>query len=310
MPVDLLVKIIEFTKNIFGFAEGAEISVEANPGTVTRKYLQELLKSGVNRISIGVQSFNGEELRNIGRKHTAEEAEKAILMAHQAGFTNINIDLMSGLPGQTAVSWKESLEKAVALGPQHLSLYELTFEPGTVMDRFRGEKAQFFPGDGQLEMIDRVTERICSDNQFCQYEISNYARPGYECLHNINYWLNGEYLAAGAGSVSYFMGCREKRINSPEKYISQLRSGHSVIGESEELTKEQSFRETVVMGLRMNRGISLNTLSKKFSIDVLSYYGDILKKLLDHSLLQLDGDYLYLTTRGRRLADSVMAELV
>lgn len=306
----LLAGIIKHTKTVFDFNCGTEVSIEANPGTVTRESLEELSRCGVNRISLGVQSFDDGELSRAGRKHSAREAEDAVLMAADSGFSNINIDLMSGLPGQTRESWRKSLEKAVSLDPHHLSLYGLMFEPGTPMNRFKREGVFCFPDENELETIDRITDQVCAEHMFSQYEISNYARSGFECRHNINYWMNGEYLAAGAGSVSYFNGRREKRVDSPEEYIARIRRNETLIEETENLSKEQSFCETVIMGLRMKRGVSLSMVQEKYSIDAGSYYGETLKKLLAHGLLDMDKEYLRLTEKGWPLANSVMAELV
>ncbi len=306
----LLAALVEHTKTVFDFEYGAEVSIEANPGSVTLESLEELSCSGINRISLGVQSFDDMELSRAGRRHTAEEAEDAVRLAAKTGFSNINIDLMSGLPGQTGESWKKSLEKAVSLAPQHLSLYGLMFEPGTPMNRFRREKIFCFPDENELEIIDKITDQVCAEYMFSQYEISNYARSGFECRHNMNYWMNGEYLAAGAGSVSYFNGKRDKRIDSPEEYIARIRRKETVIEESENLSREKSFRETVIMGLRMKRGVSLNLLRERYSFDVLSYYGETLNRLLAHGFLDMDKEYLRLTKKGWPLANSVMAELV
>ncbi|BCL62741.1 coproporphyrinogen III oxidase [Desulfomarina profundi] len=306
----LLVDLVQYTKTVFNFECGAEVSIEANPGTVNQESLEELSSCGVNRISLGVQSFDDGELVKAGRRHTAKEAENAVRMAVESGFSNINIDLMSGLPGQTGASWRKSLEKAVSLGPQHLSLYELMFEPGTLMTRFKRENKFSFPDEDELEKIDGITGQICAENEFSQYEISNYARFGFECRHNINYWLNGDYFAAGAGSVSYFNGRREKRIDSPEEYIARIRRNRTVVEESENLSREKSFRETVIMGLRMKRGVSLSVVRERYGIEALSYYGETLKKLLALELLEVDKEYLRLTEKGWPLANSIMAELV
>ncbi len=306
----LLADIINHTKTVFNFECTAEVSIEVNPGTVNKESLQDLFWSGVNRISLGVQSFVDGELSGSGRRHTAREAEDAVRMAVETGFSNINIDLMSGLPGQTGESWRKSLEKAVSLAPQHLSLYELMFEPGTPMNRLRREKVFCFPDEHELEIIDGITEQVCAEYMFHQYEISNYARSGFECRHNKNYWMNGEYFAAGAGSVSYYHGRRDKRIDGPEEYIKRIRRNETVVEESESLSREKSFRETIIMGLRMKRGVSLSVVQEKYSIDARSYYGETLKNLLAHGLLEINSGYLRLTNKGWNLANGIMVELV
>ncbi|MBW2682228.1 MAG: radical SAM family heme chaperone HemW, partial [Deltaproteobacteria bacterium] len=198
-----LVHLIKQAEGLFGFTGDIEISLEANPGTVSEGDLIALREGGVNRLSFGVQSFNDSELRTLGRCHTRREAEQAVTAAHQAGFKNINLDLMYGLPGQDCDSWQRSLDTAISLTPKHLSLYQLTVEPATPLEDYIDTGKLSLPDeDGILEM-DSVTKQFCQEAGMKRYEISNYAEEGFECRHNVNYWRNEEYLAAGAGSVSY-----------------------------------------------------------------------------------------------------------
>jgi oxygen-independent coproporphyrinogen-3 oxidase len=265
---------------------------------------------GVNRFSFGIQSFNDQELAILGRLHKSTEAKEAVLAATNAGFTNINLDLMYGLPNQTLESWTATLEQAIMLSPQHLSLYQLTIEEGTPFQRAVASKAIVLPGEDDILLMDEATQMLLNLAGFNQYEISNYAKPGYECQHNINYWQNLDYLACGASAVSCVDGVREKRIADPQEYVRRITEGCSVIVESESLGPEASFRESVIMGLRMNKGVSLLLLDARYHIDIVKYYGEVLEKLINLQLIELTSSHLRLTEKGRPLANLVMAELV
>jgi len=302
--------LIRHIETLFGFTPDVEVSLEANPGTVSEADLIKLKNGGVNRLSLGVQSFDDRELRILGRYHTGRDAEKSVKAALKAGIENINLDLMYGLPGQDSTSWQRSLDTAFSLDPKHLSLYQLTVEEGTPLENYidRGELS--LPGEDDIAEMDYLTDRLIRETGMNQYEISNYAQDGSECRHNINYWLNNEYFAAGAGSVSYLDGFRQKRVSDPGKYIHLVSRGESVIEESEKLSAEASFRESVVMGLRMNRGVSLKMLHGRYSIDLKEYYGNILNHLISLSALTFKDDRLKLTDKGRLFANRIMSELV
>lgn len=238
----------------------AEITVEANPETIDFTGLRKLRDGGVNRLSFGVQSFNDSDLLRLGRVHTAEKAVEAVVEAKRAGFDNINLDLMSALPGQTVSTWHHNLESALTLEPQHLSIYQLTPEEDTVFYEQYVSGELGLPGDEESLEMDRITKELCAENGLIQYEISNYAKDDCKCQHNINYWHNNSYYAAGAGAVGYIEGVRQRRVDSPEEYCRCIETGLSVIVEQESLEKETSFRETVVVGLRMFEGVSVERL--------------------------------------------------
>ena len=305
-----LVHLIKHVEGLFDFTGDIEISLEANPGTVSEGDLVELREGGVNRLSFGVQSFNERELRILGRCHTRREAVQAVRAAHQAGFMNINLDLMYGLPGQDCDSWQRSLDTAISLTPRHLSLYQLTVEPATPLKDYIDTGDLSLPDEGEILKMDAVTVQFCQETGMKQYEISNYAEVGCECRHNVNYWRNREYLAAGAGSVSYLRGVREKRVADPALYIDLVNKGVSAVVEGEELSQEAAFRETVVMGLRMTQGVSLRELYDRYGIDLREHYGGTLGRLTGLLLLRLTEDRLYITEKGFPLADRIMAELV
>ncbi len=305
-----LVHLIKHVETTFGFTRDVEISLEANPGTVSESDLIKLRNGGVNRLSLGVQSFDDRELRTLGRCHTCREAEKVIKAAQKIGMENINLDLMYGLPGQDGDSWHRSLDMAFSLNLKHLSLYQLTVEQGTPLENYIDRGKLSLPGEDDIAEMDRLTNQFIQGTRLHQYEISNYAEDGSECRHNVNYWLNNEYFAAGAGSVSYLDGFRDKRVSKPAQYVNLINRGESVILESEKLSVEASFRESVVMGLRMNRGVSLKELYSRYSIDLKEHYGNTLIRLVGLSLLTLKDNRLQITDKGRFFADTIMSELV
>jgi putative oxygen-independent coproporphyrinogen III oxidase len=310
LPNHLLRKVLSTSQTLFPVAAGAEISIEINPGTVDMEKLDCLLEAGVNRISFGVQSFNDQELNQIGRIHSAEEAVLAVTMAAKAGFSNISLDLMYGLPGQIATSWQESLETAISLGVKHLSLYQLTVEEQTPLKKMVDEGRVKLPDEDELATIDEITAKLTVAGGLLQYEISNYAHNGYQCRHNIAYWENDAYLGIGAGAVSCVKGIRKRNVAGPVQYCDLIEAGKSVVIEEETLESEASFRETVIMGLRMNRGVSVSALARRYGLNLEEYYGETLEKLIAGELLELKADFLSLTDRGRAFANLVMAELV
>jgi oxygen-independent coproporphyrinogen-3 oxidase len=310
LPSDLLQGIIHYSLDLFGAAPNAEISVEANPGTVDVPYLKMLLEAGVNRLSLGVQSFDNRELKLIGRIHNEKGACSAIEAAGTAGFDNINLDLMYGLPGQTPLSWRNSLEKAISFQPEHLSLYQLTIEPETPFYAFLKSNTLRLPDEDAIMEMDEITKQLCSSAGLHQYEISNYATDWNECRHNINYWLNNDYLAVGASAVSCLQGVRERRIADPVEYIRRIHQKKSVVIEKECLSREDSFRETVIMGLRMVQGVSRSALQARYSLDPEEYYGITLAKLIKLGFLELTETHLRVTEKGWPLSNQIMAELV
>ncbi len=274
------------------------------------RYLESLVTAGVNRLSLGVQSFDNRELALIGRIHTGQEACSAIKAARLAGFTNINLDLMYGLPGQSPSSWQHSLEKGLSLKPQHLSLYQLTIEPDTPFHALLHNNTISLPAEDDILAMDAITDLLSSAAGLHQYEISNYATGGYQCRHNINYWQNDDYLAAGASAVSCLLGVRERRISDPGAYIRRINRQESVVIEEEQLSREDSFRETVIMGLRMVKGVTPPCMKGMAGPEGVLWPGLTLKKLLDLGFLELTDTHLRITKKGWPLSNRIMADLV
>lgn len=311
LPVPLLADLVTHIQKSFSVTSGqAEISIEVNPATINQEGLVKLRQAGFNRLSIGFQSLDDQQLKRIGRPHSANDALETYAVARKAGFTNISIDLMYGLPDQAPQQWSKILDQAMELEPDHISMYELTLEAGTPLATAVDKGAVSLPDeDAVMEMMATTRETI-SHTPLERYEISNYARPGYRCLHNLNYWNNGSYLGIGPGAVSAFEGKRWSTREDLAQFTNAANSHESQEGEVEVLDHEAYFRETVMIGLRLTEGIDLKKLHDRFSIDPVIYYGKTLTHLLDRKLLKLDGQKLSLTHHGLALANTVMAELV
>lgn len=310
LPPTYISQILHTCRSTLHCAAVAEISIEVNPGTIDAFSLRILQQAGCNRLSLGVQSFLDQELKRLGRVHSAQDAVTAVLEARRAGFTNISLDLMYGLPGQRLANWRLSLEKALSLTPEHLSLYELTpEEPSPLYQELASATLTLPHEDEVLAMMD-CTAQLIADSPLVRYEISNYARPGHMCRHNINYWQNGSYLGLGPGAVSTLHGRRYRIPPGLTRYQRLACTQTTPWLVEEQLDVEQSFRESVIMGLRMLKGVSAGALFARYQLDLFSYYGTVLDRLLSQGLLCWQGEYLALTEQGLPLANQVMAELV
>ncbi len=302
--------ILACCQEYLGISEFAEISLEANPKTVDFMKLLQLRQLGINRLSIGLQSFLDPELQYLERLHSAQHGWDCVQDAMGAGFDNVSLDLMYGVPGQTSSSWRWSLDTALSLEPTHLSLYQLTLEEGTPLFEIAEKQRIVFPEEDEILQMDLVTEELCNKAGMKQYEISNYAQKGFECRHNLNYWHNRDYLAVGAGAVSYHQGIRSKNMADPLEYCSRVEKGANVVIESEKLSKEASFRESVVVGLRMTKGVDYGALYDRFGLHLKEYYGEIIDRLIEQGLVEFYSIYFRLTRKGRPVANRVMMELV
>ena len=315
---DMLLK--ELTTHIFShfnFRENYEATIEANPGTIDRSKLESLISSGINRISIGVQSFNNDLLVFMGRIHNSEEAEQAVGMARKAGFENISIDLIYGIPGQTMSIWQETLEKAVRLNPEHISTYELTYEKGTELHNMfnEGNIINLPEEDLIVEMYEYAIDFLKS-NGFSHYEISNFALPGYECRHNLNYWDRGEYYGAGLGAHSFVDHRRFFNVRELDRYIGLVLNNQSPVDAIEKITKDMALSEALFLGLRKTNGISLEILAKAFGKNILIAYDEAIHDLKKEGLIEIvssDCSYksiLRLTGSGLLLSNEVFVKFL
>ena len=300
----------QFQKHFSMIEEEVETSIEVNPATVNYSDLVQLNQAGFNRISIGVQSLSDGELLEIGRPHTAADAIQTIADARKAEFSHLNVDLMYGLPGQTVNSWTQTIQRALQEEPDHLAIYELTIEDGTPIAFQKQQGNLNLPSEDEVLEMMGVTEEMVSKAGLLRYEISNYARPGSECRHNINYWQNGWYVGLGPGAVSCLGGRRYTGVADIDEYYRRIISGEDWWSDMEELDREARFRETVVMGLRMMDGISREGLVRRFGLDIFDYYKEIWRHLEQQRLVDVQGDRFRLTHVGMNFANQVMALLV
>ena len=310
LPTKLMANILAALRSNFDIDPAAEISCECNPGTVDATALAGLRGNGVSRLSIGVQAAQDALLRRIGRIHTVCEAERAFRAAREAGFCNINLDLMYGLPGQTAQMWRDTLDWAIGLAPEHLSLYSLILEEGTPLYQRVESGAETLPDeDAVLDML-RLSDDITASNGYSKYEISNYSRPGCECRHNVLYWLNGEYLGLGCAAHSRLGMKRLYNHSSLGEYIDAVeRRGTATAGETE-LSPEDDAFDTLMLGTRMLEGVERAEYAARHGEAALARLEPKLRELQKRGLIADDPRRIRLTREGLLLQNSLLVELM
>jgi oxygen-independent coproporphyrinogen-3 oxidase len=294
----------------FRVCPDAEITLEANPESVTAARLAGYRDAGVNRVSFGVQSFRDDELRRLSRLHSAARAAGALAEARQARFDNVSLDLMTWLPGQSVAQCLESVDQAIALGPEHLSLYMLEVYPNAPLKEEMARSGWSQAPDADVEaMYLTALERLDAAG-YAQYEISNVARPGRQSRHNLKYWTDGEWLGFGPGAHSTRFGARWKNVSSTDEYIARALQGGDPGDTPRRLSPEERLGDALFMALRLADGIDLERIRTRYSVDVWARYGGDLQPFLDEDLLRRDGARLFLTRRGMLLAHEVMAVFV
>lgn len=304
LPGDCLKKIFTCLRENFPFSGQPEITAEANPGTFDRSKLHTMLSLGINRISMGVQSFIEDELTVLGRIHTAEEALASATLLKASGLANFSLDLMYGIPGQTNATWEKTLAAAVGLTPAHISAYELTPEKKTPFFDLITSGTVMKPSEETILEMYRTTINILAYAGYEHYEISNFARPGFRCLHNLNYWDRGEYLGAGVGAHSFIRNIRSKNTGDIPIYIESLNRGVIPETESTELSLRDAVRESLFLGLRKTEGIDISRLPNHgLSIP------DAVKNLVYDGYLELINDHLRLTEKGILISNSIIVRL-
>jgi len=304
--------IIDEIRSCCGILPDAEVTLEANPGTVTQKALEGYLAGGVNRLSIGAQSLNDRELEFLGRIHSAGEARAAYAAARSAGFTNIGIDLMHSLPGQTLEGWQETLEEAIAMKPEHISAYGLTIEPGTPLFTSL-EVGEIEPQDEELSAgMFELTAALLRQAGYEHYEISNFALPGYRSRHNQVYWQRGSYRGFGSGAHSFQREPRHgMRWANPAElgsYAGWVKTG--TLPEHEDLQKQDAMAEFFFLGLRMLEGVDLEKFCREFGVSAEVVYPGVIDRFIAAGLLRSSGANLQLTSQGVLLANTVLAEFI
>ena len=306
VPEAWMEQMMENLYRSFAIAPNAEISIEANPGTVNKEKLSAYRRSGINRISFGCQSADNRELKMLGRIHTWEEFLKSFELAREMGFDNINVDLMSGLPEQTVASWEKSLRKIAELEPEHISAYSLILEEGTPFY----EKDLSLPEEEEERRMYEQTEAVLSTYGFHQYEISNYARTGRECQHNIGYWIRKPYLGLGLGSASLFEEERFSNTRNMNTYLQKSSVPWEIREDRESLSLEEQMAEFMILGLRLRQGISRSQFEKNYGHSVETVYGSVLQKYEKMGLLEMENDRIRLTKAGVSVSNPILAEFL
>lgn len=323
----LITNIMAFIRKTFALEKDAEITIEANPGTLRHQKLNGYKAAGINRLSIGLQSADDDMLRKLGRMHNYDQFVATFKAARRAGFNNINIDVMSGLPGQTIHSYVDTLSRVLEFGPEHISAYSLSIEEGTPFAK-DPEILESLPPD----MIDRrmyeITKKLFAAHGYDRYEVSNYARSGYECRHNMVYWTGGEYIGFGLGASSYFQGKRFNNVRDILQYIQLMEETSDKFAEADNLEilyneTTRKLRENVTpiyidsrmeefmfLGLRMMCGISRTDFEDRFKKDIYEVYGPVLNKYIDQGFMATYEDRIYLTDAGIDVSNVILADFI
>ena len=308
---DDVARIVAACRNAFDVSQDVEVTLEANPETVDEAKLTKFRAAGVNRLSFGVQSFLEPELRRLSRLHTAGRAREALAEAKAAGFDNVSLDLMMWLPGQSVSQWLESVDAAIAISPDHLSLYLLEVYPNAPLkDEMARAQWSQAPDDDAAAMYLTAMERLEAAG-YEQYEISNVARPGRRCRHNLKYWRDGEWAGFGCGAHGTIAGVRMKNVAGTDDYIGRMARGESPVAEARRLSASERLGDALFMGLRLTDGIDLEEIARRHGgVDVWQKHGVELKPFLAAGILKRQGSRLALTRQGMLVANEVMSVFV
>ncbi len=300
--------LLEVINNVYQVAENAEITLEANPDDMSLEHLTGFKDVGINRLSIGIQSFDDKILRYLNRLHTGEIAIRSVELARQAGFRNISIDLIYAIPGLSSNAWRKDIAKAIAFNPEHISAYSLTIEEKTVFGNLLAK--------GKLSSVDEslaaeqleILMAVMRNAGYDQYEISNFARPDFESRHNSSYWKGDEYLGIGPSAHSYNQTTRQHNVRNNFQYVRSLKE-KIIPCEMEILTEEDHINEYILTTLRTGRGCDVEKLKKDFGYDLLTLHGGYIDVLKTHKLITMQNKFLILTEPGRLLADKISSDL-
>lgn len=292
-----IVRVMDRLRMLGNLSENAEITIEANPGTVTREKLMLWKAAGVNRISFGLQSADNEELKRLGRIHTWEEFLENYHLARECGFHNVNVDLMSALPGQSVDTWRNTMERVAALEPEHISAYSLIIEEGTPFFDVYDKHPELLPGEEDEREMYYETKAFLASKGYERYEISNYAKPGYECRHNLSYWERADYLGLGLGAASLLGNVRKSNQTDLKEYLKG-----NFQGEEELLSSQAAMEEYFFLGLRKMKGVDWTPYKEQYEKTV--------KELVKKGLLEEEGDIIRLTELGIDVSNYVLAEFL
>ena len=309
LPIPDLAALLNAIQRVVAVATVEEFTVEANPATIDDDKARLLVSSGVTRVSMGAQSFFADELKALERIHRVEDIAPSVEILRRNGVSQINLDLIFGIPGQTLDTWSDSLGRAVALEPDHLACYGLTYEPGTKLTAQRDHQ-RIQPCDENLEadMFLLTRDRLCQAG-YTQYEISNYARPGCQSAHNINYWRNGRYIGVGPSAAGYLNNRRYKNIADVAGYVRMIDEQGHAEAETETLDRSAILLETIMMQLRLTEGMSILSFRERVGVDPVELFGDTLAKLVKGGLVARNDDHIALTRQGQLVANAVIWDL-
>ncbi len=303
-------RLLAHVRERFAGPPERETTIEVNPELVRADDLPHYRSAGVTRLSIGVQSFVADEIRTLGRKHTADDVERVVRAAREAGIGSISLDLIFAVPGQSVDTWLHSLRTAIALGVDHVSTYGLTIEEGTPYASWHNRQPHAFFDDAAEAQLYDLAIRTLEEAGYEHYEISNFARPGHRSGHNANYWANGQYVGLGVGAASYIAGVRSVHTRELDSYVTAAVEGREIPSESEQLEGAKRAGEAVMLALRTSQGVSLQGFKERYGVDFLMFYAPVVERYRDDGLLEVDATHARLTRRGRFVANDVCAAFV
>ena len=306
LKAEAIASIMRTLQEQFFFCEDAEVTIEANPGTVDLEKLTIYRNVGINRLSLGLQSTDAEELKLLGRIHSYEEFLKSYEWAREAGFSNINIDLMFAIPGQTGEAWRQHLYQVAELNPEHISAYSLIIEEGTP---FAEQNLDLPDEDTEYQMYEDTAE-ILERYGYRQYEISNYAKQGYMCRHNAGYWQRREYLGFGLGASSLYGGMRFSNTHQMQEYLKESRNSDQIRKDVTVLSRNEQIEEFMFLGLRMTEGISEKKFEENFDVRLMDVYGDILQKYEETGFMEHIETKWRLTRKGIHVSNHILADFL
>ena len=306
LKAEAIASIMRTLQEQFFFCEDAEVTIEANPGTVDLEKLTIYRNVGINRLSLGLQSTDAEELKLLGRIHSYEEFLKSYEWAREAGFSNINIDLMFAIPGQTGEAWRQHLYQVAELNPEHISAYSLIIEEGTP---FAEQNLDLPDEDTEYQMYEDTAE-ILERYGYRQYEISNYAKQGYMCRHNAGYWQRREYLGFGLGASSLYGGMRFSNTHQMQEYLKESRNPDQIRQDVTVLSRNERIEEFMFLGLRMTEGISEKKFEENFDVRLMDFYGDILQKYEETGFMEHIETKWRLTRKGIHVSNHILADFL
>jgi oxygen-independent coproporphyrinogen III oxidase len=310
LSIDQISRLVETCRKKFEIDPGAEVTIEANPGSVTGDYLEKLRALGINRLSFGVQSFDDLELQMIGRTHSAQDARDAVRIARAAGFANISIDLIAGLPEQKMETWRNNLEEACSLAPDHLSVYLLElYRDAPLLHRIERGELRAIDEELTVEMYFALMDEA-ERFGFEHYEISNWARPGFASRHNLKYWTGAPYWAFGVSAAGYDGESRWSNTRNIHDYLERVEGGYSPVSSREALNDEDRQSEALFLHLRLKDGVDLQAHRRRFGVSVVERYRDELERLREAGLIELSNENIVISRKGKVLANEVFAAFV